>query len=67
MANHAFVDGNKRTGVQAMLAFARVNGMALRYTDRDIVWLGFSMADGSLDYAAVPAWVRGAEEPGNGI
>ncbi len=44
-----------------MLAFAEVNGLELRCPDEDIVRLGFGMADGSLGYDAVLAWIRGAE------
>ncbi|MCD8306885.1 MAG: type II toxin-antitoxin system death-on-curing family toxin [Clostridia bacterium] len=62
VANHAFLDGNKRVGVLVMLAFAKVNGLRLEYTDEDIVWLGFGMADGSLAYEDYLAWIRGAQK-----
>lgn len=61
VGNHAFVDGNKRIGVLVMLAFARENGLALEYTDRDTVRLGFGMADGSLMYEDGLALIRAAE------
>lgn len=61
VSNHAFVDGNKRIGVLAMLAFAKVNGLELKCTNEDIVRLGFGMADGSLGYEAVLAWIRASE------
>ena len=58
ISNHAFVDGNKRIGVYVMLVFWEVNGIALRCTNADIVHIGLSVADGSMDYPALLQWVR---------
>lgn len=58
ISNHAFVDGNKRIGVYVMLTFLEVNGIRLECTNEDIVHIGLSVADGSMDYEALLAWVR---------
>lgn len=58
ISNHAFVDGNKRIGVYVMLTFLEVNGIRLDCTNEDIVKIGLGVADGSMDYEALLAWVR---------
>jgi len=58
ISNHAFVDGNKRIGVYVMLTFLEVNGIRLDCTNEDIVQIGLGVADGSMDYEALLAWVR---------
>ena len=58
ISNHAFVDGNKRIGVYVMLTFLEVNGIHLDCTNEDVVRVGLGVADGSMDYEALLAWVR---------
>lgn len=58
ISNHAFVDGNKRIGVYVMLIFLEVNGIRLDCTNEDVVHIGLSVADGSMDYEALLTWVR---------
>lgn len=56
--NHAFLDGNKRIGIYSMLIFLDVNGVTMEYSDDDLISLGFGIADGSMDYEEVLAWVQ---------
>jgi len=58
ISNHAFVDGNKRIGVYVMLTFLEVNGIHLDCTNEDVVKVGLGVAEGSMDYEALLAWVR---------
>lgn len=58
ISNHAFVDDNKRIGVYVMLTFLEVNGIHLDCTNEDVVKAGLGVADGSMDYDALLAWVR---------
>ena len=58
IANHAFVDGNKRIGVYVMLTFLELNGIHIEATDEDVVALGLGAADGSMDQEAVLDWIR---------
>lgn len=58
ISNHAFVDGNKRIGVYVMLTFLEVNGIRLDCTNEDVVHVGLSVADGSMDYDALLGWIR---------
>ena len=56
--NHAFVDGNKRIGILAMLTTLRMNDVALQYAQQELIDLGLGIADGSLQYKAVLAWIE---------
>ena len=58
ISNHAFVDGNKRIGVYIMLTFLEVNGIRLECSDEELVHIGLSVADGSMGYEQLLAWVR---------
>ena len=57
IANHAFVDGNKRIGVLLMLVFLEINGAKVQATNQDIIAVGLGVADGSMDYNALLAWL----------
>ena len=58
VANHAFLDGNKRIGMYVVLAFLETNGIRLDCADADIVHAGLALADGSMDCAGLLAWIR---------
>ena len=62
ISNHAFVDGNKRIGVYVMLCFLEMNGIKIRCTDEELVHVGLSVAEGSMDYETLLQWVRDHEE-----
>ena len=58
ISNHAFVDGNKRSGMYIMLTFLEVNGIHMDCTNEDVVHAGLSVAAGTMDYEGLLAWVR---------
>lgn len=58
ISNHAFVDGNKRIGVYVMLTFLEVNCIRLDCTNEEVVHVGLSVADGSMDYDALLLWIK---------
>lgn len=58
ITNHAFTDGNKRTGILAMLTFLEVNDIKVNYTDNDIIKLGYSIAKGEMKYSMVLNWIN---------
>ena len=58
ISNHAFVDGNKRIGMYVMLTFLEMNGIPMNCMDEDIVQAGFSVAEGTMKYEGLLAWVR---------
>lgn len=62
IANHAFVDGNKRIGIYVMLSFLEMNGIRIRCTDEELVHIGISVADGSMGYPELLKWVVSHKE-----
>ena len=57
--NHPFADGNKRTGMMAMLLFLDINGAPKSCTDEEIIRTGLALADGSMDANALLDWILG--------
>jgi death-on-curing protein len=51
--NHAFVDGNKRTGLAVALVFLELNGFRWEASDSDLIALTLSVASGARSKAAV--------------
>lgn len=58
ISNHAFVDGNKRIGIYIMLTFLEMNGIRIHCTDKELVTVGLSVADGSMDYDQLLQWIH---------
>lgn len=56
--NHGFIDGNKRIGMASMLLILRRNGIALSYTQDELVQLGLSVAQGKMDVPQVREWIE---------
>ena len=55
--NHAFVDGNKRIGILAMITFLEINGIYLTYTDDELIDLGLALAEGSITEDQLLDWI----------
>lgn len=61
--NHAFIDGNKRTGFVAAELFLRLNGFKLTATDADCVLTMLAVAAGDISEDAFAAWLRAHAVP----
>jgi death on curing protein len=61
--NHAFIDGNKRTGFVAAELFLRLNGFTLSAPDADCVLTMLAVAAGEISEEAFAAWLRGHAVP----
>lgn len=57
IANHSFVDGNKRIGMYVKLTFLEVNGLHLNCTNEDVVHAGLGVASGAMTYEQLLDWV----------
>ncbi len=57
ISNHAFVDGNKRIGIYIMLSFLELNGVKIEVSNEEIIELGLSVANGSIDYNGILRWI----------
>ena len=56
--NHPFIDGNKRAGTAAMIAFLSDNGWSFDATPDEAEPVILQLAAGHLDKAAFTEWVR---------
>ena len=57
IANHAFVDGNKRIGMLAMFTFLEVNGISLRPSNEEFARVGLAVAAGEMKYQELLDWI----------
>jgi death-on-curing protein len=57
IANHAFVDGNKRIGVFALLIFLEINGVHIHPTNEEVIRVGLAVAAGTMKYEHLLQWV----------
>ena len=58
IANHPFIDGNKRIGTHAMLIFLRLNLVALEYDDEELITLILETAAGNNDDKTILEWLK---------
>lgn len=56
--NHPFVDGNKRTGFEAMRLFLRLNGYDLHASVEQKFKFVLGIAKGSFNEQAIADWLR---------
>ncbi|MGC9198890.1 MAG: type II toxin-antitoxin system death-on-curing family toxin [Acidobacteriaceae bacterium] len=63
LRDHAFVDGNKRTGLVVALTFIQKNGYLVQPNRRDAVNTMLAVADGRLTEAELAQWFRSYMRP----
>ena len=56
--NHPFIDGNKRVAITALLVILRMNDLSVQFSQHELMSLGLGIADGSIDYESIVAWVH---------
>ena len=56
--NHAFIDGNKRTGLAAMAVFLGLNGYTFEQPGPQTVLVMEGLADGSVGESDLVEWLR---------
>ena len=56
--NHAFVDGNKRIGVHAMLVFLALNGYVFSYMQKELTEIVLSVASGEKNCDDLLLWLQ---------
>ncbi len=62
VANHPFVDGNKRTGIAVLGSVLRSNGIKFKPRHEDLYKTVMGVADGTIDLDQLIDWVRGQVE-----
>ena len=50
VANHPFIDGNKRIGILVMLTFLELNGFSIEFSDDEIIDMALGVASGKYKY-----------------
>ena len=55
--NHCMIDGNKRIGTHAMLVFLALNGIELKYTQKELYETILDIAAGKIGYEDLLQWV----------
>lgn len=55
--NHCTIDGNKRIGTHAMLVFLALNGIELKYTQKELYETILDVAAGNIEYEGLLQWV----------
>ena len=55
--NHCMLDGNKRIGAHAMLVFLAINGIEMKYTQKELYETVLAVAADNLEYDELLQWV----------
>ena len=55
--NHCMVDGKKRIGAHSMLVFLALNGIELKYTQKEFYEMILDVASGEKEYDDLLEWV----------
>jgi death-on-curing protein len=63
IANHPFVDGNKRTAFTVSITFLRLNVLQLTAPKEDRVVIFWSLADGSISEEQLAEWFERNTSP----
>ena len=58
VANHPFIDGNKRVGAMAAELFLGLNGVDLLATDEELVEATMAAAGGEMSAESLAIWIR---------
>lgn len=57
VSNHPFVDGNKRIGIHTMLVFLALNGVEIECSQKELIDVGLSLADGTMGAEELLIWL----------
>ena len=58
VANHPFIDGNKRIGILVMLTLLEINKIEVLFTDNDVVDMAMGVASGIYKYENLLEFVK---------
>ncbi len=58
--NHPFVDGNKRTGTLAAIAFLALNEVEVSFEEAEIVVMVVGLASSEISEESFASWLRGS-------
>ena len=55
--NHSMIDGNKRIGAHTMLVFLALNGIELKYTQKELYEIILAVAASQKEYEDLLKWI----------
>ncbi len=58
IADHAFIDGNKRTGIMTAFIFLERNGKSTQIADQELEDFAVKVATDHLDIAEIAKWLE---------
>ena len=58
VANHPFIDGNKRIGIHVMLVFLALNGIEIICTQQELIEIGLALASGTMNADDLFCWLN---------
>lgn len=58
IANHPFVDGNKRTGAESMILLLEMNGYRFESSNSDLVEATLKIAQGTMTKEKLAEWLK---------
>ena len=58
VSDHAFVDGNKRIGMLALLTFLALGGISVDFSSADVYEIGMQLASGEMTYEELLSRIR---------
>lgn len=56
--NHPFIDGNKRTGMDAGIVFLELNGYTLKVMQKDVVIVALQIATKKMNIKELSVWLK---------
>lgn len=56
--DHAFLDGNKRIGILAMMTMLRLNNVSVSSSMSELTCLGLGIAEGRYGYEDILSWIN---------
>ncbi|WP_342415003.1 type II toxin-antitoxin system death-on-curing family toxin [Paenibacillus sp. FSL R10-2782] len=56
--NHGFIDGNKRIGVATILFLLRLNGLSIKYEQKELIELGLKTVEGTIKEENIEQWIE---------
>lgn len=63
ITNHAFIDGNKRTGIYAGIVFMRLNGFKVKLNREETLKFSKEVAKNKLTIENIAAWFKKYSKP----
>lgn len=58
LLNHPFIEGNKRTGIVAMIIFLDINGVYIKAKNKEIIDLALKIEKKKMNIEKISLWLK---------